>query len=152
MDQLLNNQAKWDALVAKSWGIVDLINNYDLKLGLEQFLSVCDRLSPRLYTISSSAVASPDVVSMTISLSAIPISPHEARYGLVSGFVLDCKAKLDSKQRAPIRFGFQVSNFELPKDDGTEVLFIANLVNCSCNRNRIRSFQRFCSGENTPHH
>lgn len=121
MDDLLKSNAKWDSLVAKSWGIIDLISNYDLSLTLEQMLSLCDRITPRLYTISSSSVASPDVVSMTISLSATQLSPDSVRYGLVSGFVLDCKSKLETKQPAPIKFGFQASNFELPKQPDTEV-------------------------------
>ena len=113
-------------MVAKSWGIIDIISNYQLNLTLEQLLSLCDRISPRLYTISSSSVASPDVVSMTISLSATQIATENIRYGLVSGFVLDCRSKLESKQPAPIKFGFQASNFELPKEPDTEVGKILN--------------------------
>lgn len=71
-------------------------------------------------------MASPDVVSMTISLSATQIATENIRYGLVSGFVLDCKSKLESKQQAPIKFGFQASNFELPKEPDTEVGKILN--------------------------
>ena len=59
---------------------------------------------------------------MTISLSGAEID-KELRYGLMSRFVVDCKARLESKQTPIVaRFTFQTSNFELPKSPNTEVV------------------------------
>lgn len=58
---------------------------------------------------------------MTISLSGADIN-GEQRYGLMSRFALDAKKNLEAKKPPlKVRFVFQASNFELPKEPNTEV-------------------------------
>lgn len=66
-------------------------------------------------------MASPKVASITISLSGTEIN-KELRYGLMSRFILDTKAHLEAKNPpVKVKFSFQTSNFELPKEVNTEV-------------------------------
>lgn len=106
------------------WGLADLVHHMQIKLSVADFLDVAQRISPRLYTISSSAVAQPNVLSMTISLSGREVN-GQIRYGMVSGHVVRLKQQLSLKQEPQVRIGFQESNFHLPERLQTECILVS---------------------------
>lgn len=57
---------------------------------------------------------------MTISQYAAGVG-NEARFGLMSSFINEARDNLSRKDITKVRFTFQASNFELPKEPNTEV-------------------------------
>ncbi len=61
---------------------------------------------------------------MTISLTPLDVE-KDIKFGLMSQFCLQAKERLALKQKVPVRFTLQVSNFSLPKKPNTECIVIA---------------------------
>lgn len=57
---------------------------------------------------------------MTISQYAAGVG-NDARFGLMSNFINEARDNLSRKDATKVRFTFQASNFELPKEPNTEV-------------------------------
>ena len=113
-----------NGLHEKMWGIIDILDQFSIKLKVEELLHITDRIAPRLYTISSSSVANPKTISMTISLTAKKIG-DDIRRGLMSQFVVDCKSNVEAQKLPQVRYHFQPSNFKLPTEPNTECIMIA---------------------------
>ena len=60
------------------------------------------------------------MLSITVSISAEEIG-QDIFYGLVSGFLVEAKGKVEQKKDVNVRFSFQESNFSLPTKQDTEV-------------------------------
>jgi sulfite reductase (NADPH) flavoprotein alpha-component len=73
------------------WGkqAVDVLNEYSIDLTATELLSLCKRLQPRLYSISSSPKATPQEVHLTVA--AVRYSyKGRPRKGVASTFLADC--------------------------------------------------------------
>lgn len=65
-------------------------------------------------------MASPRQLSITISQYAAGIG-KDARFGLMSNFINEAKEDLAQRLPVKVKFTLQASNFELPKEENTEV-------------------------------
>ncbi|MEU6236306.1 molybdopterin-dependent oxidoreductase [Kitasatospora sp. NPDC047058] len=77
--------AKW------SWGrqAVDLVGALPVRARAEEWAGVLKRLQPRLYSISSSPLAHPDEVRLTVSVVRYPNDSGRTRNGVCSTYLAD---------------------------------------------------------------
>ncbi|MGW2824029.1 molybdopterin-dependent oxidoreductase [Streptomyces sp. NPDC001443] len=107
--------AKW------SWGrqAVDVIAEFGVRAGAQEWAGVLGRLQPRLYSISSSPLTDPHLVSLTVSVVRYENLHGRPRHGVCSPFLADAEPGTPVPvhvQRAP--------HFRPPADSGTPAVMI----------------------------
>ena len=110
-----------DRLAQWSWGrqAVDVLAEYPVKAGAEEWAGVLKRLQPRLYSISSSPLVDPHSVSLTVSVVRFESLNGRPRGGVCSPFLADAEAGTEVPvfvQRAP--------HFRPPADPATPMVMI----------------------------
>jgi NADPH-dependent sulfite reductase flavoprotein alpha-component len=110
-----------DRLAQWSWGrqAVDLLAEYPVKAGAEDWAGVLKRLQPRLYSISSSPLVDPHSVSLTVSVVRYENLDGRPRGGVCSPFLADAEAGTEVPvfvQRSP--------HFRPPTDAGTPMVMV----------------------------
>ncbi|MFE9605932.1 molybdopterin-dependent oxidoreductase [Streptomyces hokutonensis] len=110
-----------DRLAQWSWGrqAVDVLAEYPVKAGAEDWAGVLKRLQPRLYSISSSPLVDPHSVSLTVSVVRYENLDGRPRGGVCSPFLADAEAGTEVPvfvQRSP--------HFRPPTDAGTPMVMV----------------------------
>ncbi|MEV6341892.1 bifunctional nitrate reductase/sulfite reductase flavoprotein subunit alpha [Actinoplanes sp. NPDC051851] len=107
--------AKW------SWGrqAVDLIAEQGVRAGAQEWAGVLKRLQPRLYSISSTPLVDPSLVSLTVSVVRFDSRSGRARKGVCSTHLAD--AVLDGE--VPL-FVQRTPHFRPPADPATPMIMI----------------------------
>ncbi|SEE62945.1 sulfite reductase [NADPH] flavoprotein, alpha-component [Streptomyces sp. 3213] len=110
-----------DRLAQWSWGrqAVDVLAEYPVKAGAEDWAGVLKRLQPRLYSISSSPLVDPHSVSLTVSVVRYENLDGRPRGGVCSPFLADAEAGTEVPvfvQRSP--------HFRPPADAGTPMVMV----------------------------
>ncbi|MEK0335722.1 molybdopterin dinucleotide binding domain-containing protein, partial [Pseudomonas sp. 5FOS] len=98
------------------WGrqLVDVLRAFPQQLPLASWLALLKPLQPRLYSISSSLLAHPEQVHLTVSTVR-----YGARKGVCSSFLAD------RAQALKVAIFLQVSkHFRLPEDDSVPVIMV----------------------------
>lgn len=112
-----------DKVVAKRLSVLDIIEDYpDIKISFEEFLQLLPAMRIRQYSISSSPLANPQHVTLTISvIVAPPISGRTEPFLGVASTYLAGLRKGDKVQMA-----IRVSNaaFHPPDDPTTPIVMI----------------------------
>ncbi|MFI8240565.1 molybdopterin-dependent oxidoreductase [Streptomyces sp. NPDC085866] len=104
-----------------SWGrqAVDVVAEFGIRAGAQEWADVLGRLQPRLYSISSSPLTDPHLVSLTVSVVRYE-NPHgRPRQGVCSPFLADAEPGTPVPvrvQRAP--------HFRPPADPATPAVMI----------------------------
>lgn len=99
--------------------IVDLFTLYPTKVTPEELMGLLRKLQPRLYSISSSPLAHPDEVHLTVGVVKYK-SNDRHKAGLCSVFLSD---RIDADENAQV-FIEKNENFRLPKDPKTPIIMI----------------------------
>ena len=83
-----------DELAKWGWGrqAVDVITEYGVKAGPQEWVQTLGRLQPRLYSISSSPLTDPHLVSLTVSVVRYENLHGRIRQGVCSPFLADAPA------------------------------------------------------------
>ncbi len=110
-----------DRLAQWSWGrqAVDVLAEYPVKAGAEDWAGVLKKLQPRLYSISSSPLVDPHSVSLTVSVVRYENLNGRPRGGVCSPFLADAEADTEVPvfvQRSP--------HFRPPTDAGTPMVMV----------------------------
>jgi NADPH-dependent sulfite reductase flavoprotein alpha-component len=110
-----------DGLAQWSWGrqAVDVLAEYAVRASAEEWAGVLRRLQPRLYSISSSPLADPRRVSLTVSVVRYENLHGQARGGVCSPFLADAEPDTEVPvfvQRSP--------HFRPPADASTPMVMI----------------------------
>ena len=112
-----------DRLAQWSWGrqAVDVLAEYPVKAGAEEWAGVLKRLQPRLYSISSSPLVDPHAVSLTVSVVRYEGLNGRPRGGVCSPFLADADAGAGTEvpvfvQRSP--------HFRPPADPATPMVMV----------------------------
>ncbi|MFJ2155660.1 molybdopterin-dependent oxidoreductase [Streptomyces sp. NPDC087856] len=118
--RLLRHDNK-DSLAQWSWGrqLVDVLAEYPVKAGAEEWAGVLKRLQPRLYSISSSPLVDPHSVSLTVSVVRYESLNGLPRGGVCSPFLADAEAGTEVPvfvQRSP--------RFRPPADPATPMVMV----------------------------
>ncbi|MEV6009756.1 bifunctional nitrate reductase/sulfite reductase flavoprotein subunit alpha [Streptomyces sp. NPDC051976] len=106
-----------DELAKWSWGrqAVDVVGGFPVRATAREWAGVLRRLQPRLYSISSSPLAHPDEVRLTVSV----VRYGENRGGVCSTFLADCA------DDGPVPVFVQRSpHFRPPADPGTPMIMV----------------------------
>ncbi len=118
--QLLRPDNK-DALARWSWGLqaVDLVGAFPVRARATEWAGVLRRLQPRLYSISSSPLAHPDEVRLTVSVVRYANDLGRSRKGVCSAFLAD------NADDGPIPVFVQRSpHFRPPADPATPMIML----------------------------
>lgn len=110
-----------DRLAQWSWGrqAVDVLAEYPVKAGAEEWAGVLKKLQPRLYSISSSPLVDPNSVSLTVSVVRYENLQGRPRGGVCSPFLADAEAGTEVPvfvQRSP--------HFRPPADLATPMVMV----------------------------
>ncbi|MEV0222635.1 bifunctional nitrate reductase/sulfite reductase flavoprotein subunit alpha [Streptomyces sp. NPDC050704] len=110
-----------DGLAKWSWGrqAVDVLAEFPVRASAQEWAGVLKRLQPRLYSISSSPLVDPRLVSLTVSVVRYESLGGRARGGVCSPFLAD------SEQHTPVPVFVQRSPyFRPPADSATPTVMI----------------------------
>ncbi|WP_441251527.1 molybdopterin-dependent oxidoreductase [Kitasatospora sp. McL0602] len=118
--QLLRPDNK-DGLASWSWGrqAVDVLARYPVRIGAQEWTDFLKRLQPRLYSISSSPLATPGKVSLTVSVLRYEGPRRQRRKGVASTFLAD--AELGTE--VPL-FVQRAAYFRPPADPATPAVMV----------------------------
>ncbi|MFF0001847.1 molybdopterin-dependent oxidoreductase [Streptomyces tibetensis] len=110
-----------DGLAQWSWGrqAVDVLAEYAVRASAEEWAGVLRRLQPRLYSISSSPLADPQRVSLTVSVVRYENLHGRARGGVCSPYLADAEPDTEVPvfvQRSP--------HFRPPADASTPMIMV----------------------------
>jgi NADPH-dependent sulfite reductase flavoprotein alpha-component len=102
------------------WGrqLIDLLEEFPVTLSLEELLGLLKRLQPRLYSISSSALVSPEQVHITLSTVRYR-NRARAHSGVCSGFLAD----RSEHGLVPI-FVQKSAHFRVPADPSAPMIMV----------------------------
>jgi NADPH-dependent sulfite reductase flavoprotein alpha-component len=104
-----------------SWGrqAVDVIAEFGVRAGPQEWAEVLGRLQPRLYSISSSPLVDPHLVSLTVSVVRYENLHGRPRHGVCSAFLADAEPGTPlpvQVQRSP--------HFRPPADPATPMVMV----------------------------
>jgi sulfite reductase (NADPH) flavoprotein alpha-component len=118
--RLLRHDNK-DGLARWTWGrqAVDVVHEFGLRAAPQEWADLFKRLQPRLYSISSSPLADPDRVSLTISVLRYEGPRGTTRKGVASTYLADAAA--DSE--VPV-FVQRSAHFRPPADPTVPAIMI----------------------------
>lgn len=114
-----------DRLAQWSWGrqAVDVLGEYPVKAGAEEWAGVLKRLQPRLYSISSSPLVDPHSVSLTVSVVRYEGLNGRPRGGVCSPFLADADAGAGAGTEVPV-FVQRSPHFRPPADPATPMVMV----------------------------
>ncbi|MEE1751916.1 bifunctional nitrate reductase/sulfite reductase flavoprotein subunit alpha [Streptomyces sp. SP18CS02] len=120
LKQLMRPDNK-DGLAKWTWGrqAVDVVAEYPLRVGAQEWAERLKRLQPRLYSISSSPLADPREVSLTVSVLRYEGASGRRRKGVAS----TCLADAEPGSRVPL-FVQRSAHFRPPADPGTPAIMV----------------------------
>ncbi|WP_405547832.1 molybdopterin-dependent oxidoreductase [Streptomyces phaeochromogenes] len=110
-----------DGLAKWSWGrqAVDVIAEYPVRASAQEWAGVLKRLQPRLYSISSSPLVDPHLVSLTVSVVRYESLGGRVRGGVCSPFLAD------AEPGTPVPVFVQRSqHFRPPADPATPMVMV----------------------------
>ncbi|MGX5185693.1 molybdopterin-dependent oxidoreductase [Streptomyces avermitilis] len=110
-----------DGLAQWSWGrqAVDVVAEHPVRATAEEWAEVFKRLQPRLYSISSSPLVDPHLVSLTVSVVRYEDRLGRARGGVCSPFLAD------AEHHTPVPVFVQRSpHFRPPADSSTPMVMV----------------------------
>ncbi|WP_438272244.1 molybdopterin-dependent oxidoreductase [Streptomyces pseudovenezuelae] len=110
-----------DELAKWGWGrqAVDVITEYAVQAAPQEWARILGRLQPRLYSISSSPLTDPHLVSLTVSVVRYENLNGRSRQGVCSPFLADAAAD------TPVPVHVQRSpHFRPPADSGTPMVMV----------------------------
>jgi len=101
-------------------GIVDIVSKLcpSVEMPLEHFISVCPRLQPRYYTISSSSTVHPNFIHATVSILSEQRHDGSTFKGVCSNHLVDII------QNGKVRVFVRDSTFRLPDDVSKPIIMV----------------------------
>ena len=116
-----------DRLAQWSWGrqAVDVLAEYPVRAGAQEWAEVLKKLQPRLYSISSSPLVDPHSVSLTVSVVRYESLNGRSRGGVCSSFLADAAADADAEAGTEVPVFVQRSpHFRPPADPATPMVMV----------------------------
>ena len=118
-------EEEFEELTRKHYGLIDIITNFDIRLEITDLVNIANRILPRYFTISSSAVCNPNILTLTASISSVEVGV-EHKYGLASAFFQRLqKAYAAGRRDLTIRIDTLDSCFHLPAKPHTDCIFVS---------------------------
>ncbi|ANP56777.1 reductase [Streptomyces griseochromogenes] len=104
-----------------SWGrqAVDVVAEFGIRAGAQQWADVLGRLQPRMYSISSSPLTDPHLVSLTVSVVRYENLGGRPRQGVCSPFLADAEPGTP----VPVRVQ-RASHFRPPADPAAPAVMV----------------------------
>ncbi|MEU1407322.1 bifunctional nitrate reductase/sulfite reductase flavoprotein subunit alpha [Streptomyces sp. NPDC005728] len=110
-----------DELAKWSWGrqAVDVVTEFGVRADAQEWADTLGRLQPRLYSISSSPLTDPHLVSLTVSVVRYENLHGRARHGVCSPFLADAEPGVG----VPVHLQ-RSAHFRSPADPSTPMVMV----------------------------
>jgi sulfite reductase (NADPH) flavoprotein alpha-component len=118
LKKIINNRPYLTPFLAEN-DVYDVLSKYPAVFSVDEFLPILPKLKPRLYSISSSALANPDEVHLTVAALKYQNKNREKR-GVCSNMLAD-QITLDDTIEIYVD---ENPIFRLPQDDNTPIIMI----------------------------
>lgn len=103
-------------------GLLDIIEDFNIKVPFENLVSIAAPIMPRHYTIASSNKKDPHSVHLCVSIYADRRPDAPIKYGLASAFLTGYHNILKQGNEVPdVKVSMINSTFVLPNDPGVPV-------------------------------
>ena len=96
--------------------IIETLEELKIKLTINQFLEISNKLVPRYFTISSSNLDSPNIVSVFLRHETLLTAKNNVWVGCFSANILEIKNEQSNNKNQKVNFLFQNSSFILPEE------------------------------------
>jgi len=125
---LASNEGKAEfeiQIASRMKGLLDIIEEFDVKITLDQLIQFSTLIPPRLYTIASSSKKHPDDVHLCVSISADDLPDGKKKVGVTSDLLIRrYKDGIEGKSFGKIRINIRDSTFSLPLDGSVPVIMV----------------------------
>ncbi len=108
-----DNKKLQEELKSKRFGFIDVLRYLDLKIRIEQFLEISQRIKARYFTIASFPMKNSQMVTIYLSKETHEIE-KQCWTGLASSFFCETIKKLKSNEILFLNYKIQNSTFQLP--------------------------------------
>jgi NADPH-ferrihemoprotein reductase len=106
-------------------GLFDVIEEFGIKVPLEQLIQIANPILPRLYTIASSSKKHPDSVHLCVSILADKLPNGKSKIGLASAyFTRQYNLQLAGKATTKTRVHVRDSTFILPSGVSVPIIMV----------------------------
>jgi NADPH-ferrihemoprotein reductase len=119
-------KAEYDAQIQSGMrGLIDIIEDFDVKLSLENLIQISSLIQPRLYTIASSSKQNPNNVQLCVSINNDALPNGSNKLGLTSGFLVRRYEEfLQGKNLGKAKINIRDSTFSLPTDASLPIVMV----------------------------
>jgi NADPH-ferrihemoprotein reductase len=119
-------KAEYDIQIqSRMRGLLDLIEEYGVKLSLENLLQISSTIQPRLYTIASSSKQHPNSVHLCVTVNDDILSDGTTKRGLTSAYLVNKHEEfLQGKTLGKAKINIRDSTFSLPTDANTPLIMV----------------------------
>lgn len=114
VSKIIGSPAFAEKMAKQRPDMIDVLTDLKIELTLDQFLEFSNKITPRYFTVASSNVVSPNVVSIMLRVETFKTSESDTWVGLFSDYIrekynfgIDCSS-------SKLRYNFQFSCFQLP--------------------------------------
>jgi len=125
---LASNEGKAEfeiQIASRMKGLLDVIEEFDVKITLDQLIQFSTLIPPRLYTIASSSKKHPDSVHLCVSITADDLPDGKKKVGITSDLLTRrYKDGVQGKSFGKIRINIRDSTFSLPLDGSLPVIMV----------------------------
>lgn len=107
-------------------GLLDIIEEFDVKLPLSDLIQISSLILPRLYTIASSHKKSPNSIDLCVSLQNDRLPDGKTKTGMTADFLIR-KQKIavqEGKGFGKARINIRESTFSLPTDAANPIIMV----------------------------
>jgi len=119
-------KAEYDIQIqSRMRGLIDLIEDYGVKLSLENLIQVSSLIQPRLYTIASSSKQHPNSAHLCVTVHDDILADGTTKRGLTSTYLVrKYQEFLQGKTLGKAKINIRDSTFSLPTDSNTPVIMV----------------------------
>ena len=102
-------------------GLLDIIEEYQIKIPLENLIILASLIQPRLYTIASSSNHSPKSIHLCVAMQIDQLPDGNRKVGLASSYFMRLRDSFKSGRKTRVKIAVRESSFILPTQKMTSV-------------------------------
>lgn len=123
VSKIIGSPAFAEKMAKQRPDMIDVLTELKIELNLDQFLEFAGKITPRYFTVASSNVVSPNVVSIMLRVETFKTANNDIWIGLFSDFIREKYNFGVESSSNKLRYNFQFSCFQLPTN-GSGIVMI----------------------------
>jgi sulfite reductase alpha subunit-like flavoprotein len=109
-------------------GLIEIIEEYQIKIPLENLLNIAALIQPRLYTIASSSNRHPKTIHLCIAMQIDSLDDGRTKLGLASTYFMRLHDLFKAGMKTNLKLAVRESTFILPSKNNTPVYWKNHLT------------------------